>query len=141
MYIDLPSLVNTTSFVRSKPPRFSGFWYALGPKSMLRAKYDQRTPAGWRNSTRSTAGHVGTRLSGPLSMMPNTAAKIVSLAPNRSSPQAMPSIGLLVSHSITGLMYPFGFGFATMSGTPRTPSTCGGNRYGGIVGTHGLSPM
>ena len=35
----------------------------------------------------------------------------------------------------------FGFGLAMINGTPRTPSTCGGKRYGGISGTHGLSPM
>src|SRR2546428_7229718 len=87
------------------------------------------------------AGQVGTRLSGPLSMIPKIAAKRVSLAPKRSSPHAIPSIGLLVSHSRTGLMYPFGFGLATINGTPRTPSTCGGKRYGGVSGTHGLSPM
>src|SRR5437773_37938 len=63
------------------------------------------------------------------------------ITPKRSSPHAIPSIGLLVSHSRTGLMYPFGFGLATINGTPRTPSTWGGKRYGGIWGTHGLSPM
>src|SRR5712692_12046924 len=137
----LPSFEKTTSLVRSSPPRFSAFWYAFGPGSMLRKKYDHFTPAGWRNSILSTAGQVGTRLSGPLSMTPKMAAKSVSLTPKRSSPQAIPSIGLLVSHSRTGLMYPFGFGLATINGTPRTPSTCGGKRYGGISGTHGLSPM
>src|SRR3989442_4077797 len=87
------------------------------------------------------AGQVGTRLSGPLSMIPKIAAKRVSLTPKRSSPHAIPSIGLLVSHSRTGLMYPFGFGLAMINGTPRTPSTCGGKRYGGISGTHRFSPM
>ena len=55
-------------------------------------------------------------------MMPNTAVKIVSVpAPKAFGDQANPSIGLLVSHSITGLMYPLGLGLATISGVPRIP--------------------
>src|SRR5438552_17979222 len=136
----LPSFEHTTSLVRSRPPRFSALWCAFGPGSLFRRKYDHLTPAGCRNSILMIAGQVGTRLSGPLSMIPKIAANRVSLTPKRSSPHAIPSIGLLVSHSRTGLMYPFGFGLATINGTPRTPSTWGGKRYGGIWGTHGLSP-
>jgi len=72
---------------------------------MFSAKIDHLTPVGLRNSTFTMAGHIGRRLSGPLSMMPNTAVNIVSGgAPNAFGAQAKPSIGLLVSHSITGLM-------------------------------------
>jgi hypothetical protein len=71
---------------------------------MFCAKADHLTPVGSRNSTRSTIGQVGTRLSGPVSRIPYTAPNRLLSAPKFLALQEIPSIGLLVSHSRIGLM-------------------------------------